>query len=369
MGYYNTQASWNKLVAQVQQLSPNLSDESDSDMNGYFGLPTSSSVTGATSTGFPMDDETMFEAGHSDLVPWTQLAAVMDTSGWAMNGVISSAAAQIDNLLPGMSEDDSSSSRSTHSSCGSSSPSSSSHLPTGHQLASLVSAIQNQLAKLEQGPWSTDTNCSLDDYPVGTIVELSQQFSAIAGPVMRNAGRLGELRAGSSNEGSGDEESSSENSSEGRPATEAECSTILLVICGYMWLARIYNVVLGHFHTHLSRMPSDGHLGGGGSVPAVNMVVSGNGSVMGGDSGPALRLGQLSYAGTALSLQQIHTAVRMLLDVLHEIEGHLGTGAVVARDVAVSMLLSSTRRQEGHAGGLLEKATAVKWLLREKMGL
>lgn len=225
---------------------------------------------------------------------------------------------------------------------------------TEQRLTALVLEIHQQLKKLEEGPWHTDSARSLDDYPVGTVLELSQQFCAIAGPVIGSTvcvsrtfeeGREGE---------DGDEDGRKTNSN--AAADTADTPSMLLLMCGYMWLVRVYSVVMGHFWKHLTRMPTTT----GATSPISSATATG---------GSALRLSELPCADAALALQQIHTAVRMLLDVLHDIEDHLGRGAMVARDKAVALLLSSVRRQNGSSGALSKKATAIKELVREKMGL
>ncbi|KAF5704417.1 transcriptional regulator [Fusarium mundagurra] len=217
------------------------------------------------------------------------------------------------------------------------------------RLTALVPEIQQQLRRLEEGPWHTDSAQSLHDYPVGTILELSQQFSTVAGSILSRTGY---------NNGEDDDEHNGERSANCSPS---DTPTMLLIICGYIWLVQTYSVVLGHFQKHLNRIPTGDPRPLGTSTCVISPIAS--------STSTKFRLGELPCTDVAMSLQQIHTAVRMLLDVLHEIEGHLGREAVGACGMAATLLLSLSKSQNGTSRDVGMKATAVKKLLREKMGL
>lgn len=322
--------TWESLTLGLHDLAPNIS-ECDSDMAGYDWLQSE----------FALEDRNMFDVDPSDFASWSQLATLTVAASWPTTEgmvAVSNTASSIKN---------------------------SNGVLIGQRLTTLVSEIQQQLRKLEEGPWHTDRPCSLDDYPIGTILELSQQFSTIAGPILRSTVCIGGGSEGGSDDDEGDNKTAS---------VMADTPTMLLVMCGYMWLVRIYGVVLGHFQKHLHRMPTNHQFGTTttgvrGPCSVTSPIDGGGDSTNMAAAGQALRLGELPCADMALGLQQIHMAVRMLLEVLHDIEGHLGRGAGVARDMAVTLLLNSGRRQDGSSGGLGKKATAVKELLREKMGL
>lgn len=219
------------------------------------------------------------------------------------------------------------------------------------QLTPLISDIQTQLTKLVDGPWNKADISNLEDYPVGSILELSRRFKTIVGQILgHNGSQNGES-----------EESGSDDLGHGVTSQNAttDTPTMLLVMCGYLWLVRTYGVVLGHFQKYLNRMLPNQRfdVSAESSGSAISLASS------------ALRLGELPCSNATLSLQQIHIAMRMLLDVLHEIEGHLGRGAVVARDMAVTLLVNSGRCPNDSVRGLGKKATTVKELLRERMGL
>lgn len=232
---------------------------------------------------------------------------------------------------------------------------------TSQQLTYLISEIQQQLKKLEGGPWNTNNTVSLDDYPVGTILELSQQFSTVAGPILSNAVSL--------NGSTEDAEYQVENDKRAGTSDTVDTPTMLLVMCGYMWLVRIYSVVLGHFQDHLNNMPISQHPCAMSGFPGLGPSLSGPSSVAPGTSaGAGLRLGELPCVDTDLRLHRIYMAVRMLLDVLQDIDGQLGGGAVIACNMAVGLLLNSSRQQGSSSRNLGKQAMMVKELLRERIG-
>ncbi|KUJ22235.1 uncharacterized protein LY89DRAFT_762198 [Mollisia scopiformis] len=316
----NTQPNWNDLTPDIHGLLP----EWDSDMESYDRLQS----------GLALDID-MFIAGQPDLTPWPQLPNLTSTTSWPVDDLASAS-----NTVSTVQSRDA--------------------VLASQRLTTLVSEIQQQLKMLEESRWHTDSVGSLDDYPIGTVLELSQQFSAIAGPILScRASELEEV---------GDEENGNEKKTNN---AAVDTPTLLLVMCGYIWLVRTHCVVLGHFQKHLNCRPAlhpYGSISGNRSPSTIMSPISGITSTTA-PRNPTLRLGQLPCADMALSLQQIYTAVGMLLDVLHDIEGHLGRGAAVARVMAATSLLDWGRRHDGCYSGLNKKATSVKELLREKMGL
>ncbi|GKT96756.1 hypothetical protein Ct61P_14606 [Colletotrichum tofieldiae] len=118
-------------------------------------------------------------------------------------------------------------------------------IPTGQRLTALISDIQQQLWRLQVGPWHTDSAHSLHDCPIGTILELSQQFSAVVAPIHRSTVFVG----GELDKGGSDRTTS---------LNAADTPNMLLIMCGYMWIVNIYDVVLDHFQVptpHASRLP------------------------------------------------------------------------------------------------------------------
>lgn len=319
-GPWDFQAPWEHASLGLQGVGP-YAPEYDTEMLGCDWLHS----------GTAFDDRNLFELGNSDLTQWPHLATTTAAASWPGDSVMSIDPAPSNFMNSNTAQ-------------------------TSQRLTTLVSEIQQQLRRLEEGPWHADSACSLDDYPVGTIIELSQQFSATAGPILGNTvstgGALEAHRPGEAERNM-------------TPAV-ADTPTMLLVMCGYMWLVRIYGVVLGHFHTHLNSMPP----GCLGATTGRRTPIGGTGTItLGAMTGSALRLSELPCTETALGLQQIHTAVRLLFDVLHDIENHLGPEAVMVRDMAVGLLLQSGKLQNSSSSGLGKKATAVRELLREKMGL
>ncbi|KIM92890.1 hypothetical protein OIDMADRAFT_36232 [Oidiodendron maius Zn] len=337
-GSYDAQAAWDSPTLWLHGLMPNIPSmsECDSDMTGYDWLQP-----------IAVDDGNPFEVGKSDLELWPQLTTLT-----------AAANRPTDNICIATVSETASSIKSSETVLNSIE---SGNTVLAHQrLIVLVLEIQQQLRKLKGSLWHTDGVYSLDNYPIGTILELSQQFSAIAALILRSTASNGGLEEG------GDDDDENEKTS----SAAADTPTMLLVMCGYMWLVRTYGVVLGHFQKHLSSMPTSHPYGTMGGTPnpggMINPICGINSTA---PAGPALRLGQLPCADVVLSLQQIHTAVGMLLDALQDIEGHLGSGAAVARVMALTSLLNSGKCQDANYGGLTKKATALKELLREKMGL
>lgn len=227
----------------------------------------------------------------------------------------------------------------------------------GRSLTSLIADMQQQSAELVEGPWHKDDACSLGDYPIGRILELSQRFSAVSGPVLRRASPASE----DAMESDTDDTSNARAAGAGAAAT-ADTPTMLLVMCGYLWLLRIYGVVLSHFQKHLHRMSPSQY------SQAVSAGLAGTGmSDVGNHSG--ICLDELPCADDALGLQRIHVAIRMLLDLLSEVEGHLGPHGMVARDVTMTLLVNSGTCPIDSSRGLEKKVATVKKLLLQKMGL
>lgn len=233
------------------------------------------------------------------------------------------------------------------------------------RLLSLIADIQQRLKTLEQGPWQNDYTRSMDDYPVGTILHLSQEFGVVAGPVLNRASATIRTSIASRNQVA-DAGGQGEPRSHGHEATVTSVGTVdtastLLVLGGYMWLMRIYDIVLSHFQAHLSRVSH------GGDTTSYQ-----SGVIIGPNTSPTLQLGELPSTSTTPDLGRIHTAMCMLLGALREIEGQLGRGGSVARNLVVGLLTQEAIQGAGDlhdsCAGLGAKVQSVKELLRERMG-
>jgi hypothetical protein len=282
-------------------------------------------------------------------------------------------------------------------------------------LLALTAEMQQTLKMLDEGPWRLGTGDeagenSFDNYPVGTVLHLLQEFGAVAGPVLskaasaaeamtassttkeRNFGSGGASSDGSDNGGMSERGEAPHTSERGSEVVEGEgagtagptgdgtavnTATIMLILSGYMWLSHICNTVLGHFHTYLSRIPP------GANRPDIPGQVGGSGGGGGGGAtrsatsttSPTLKLGELPCFSAAPDLGKIHNALSMLLAAMGGIEEQLGAGGVVARNLVVSALVSHGA-VDGTCGELEDgyrkldqKVQSVKVLLREKMGL
>ena len=310
-GPCDPQSTWNGLALELHALAPNMS-EWNTDTTTY----------GHLHSGLTLDETNLFSTGQSEMLPWSQSSILTPTASWPMDEI-----APVNTTFGPLKTNNTA-------------------ILADQRLTTLVSEVQQQLRKLEDGPWHNENVCSLDDYPIGTILELSQQFRAISGPIISST--AGD-NTGSEYIGQDDEEAEKRTS---RGA--GDTATMLLVMCGYMCLVRTYGVVLSHFQLHLNRIPTNHRQGTRRPGSA---------------STTSLRLGQLPCADVALSLQKIHIALSMLLDELSDIESQLGRGAAVVRGITVSSLLNSERRADGSDDNLNKKALAVKELLRKKMGL
>ncbi|KAH6845639.1 hypothetical protein B0I37DRAFT_189944 [Chaetomium sp. MPI-CAGE-AT-0009] len=234
----------------------------------------------------------------------------------------------------------------------------------GRRLPALIAEMQQRLEALENGAWLHDSAHSLDHYPIGAVLRLSQEFGALAGQVLGLAATYGPdatslqmmAAAGAgAGVGAGVGVPYEAGRGDGGGSSSNSTATVLLVLGGYVFLVRLYGLVLGHFHAHLNRIPS-GSLGG--PTPAAS---------------PTLQLGELPSGGAMPDVSRIHAALGMLLAALHSVEEQLGQGGEVAREMVLSILtqgsgLEPAKLQDG-LGDLGEKVRSVKELLREKMGL
>lgn len=212
-----------------------------------------------------------------------------------------------------------------------------------NNIIDLVSKIQQQLQQLEESPWHTDSKRSLDDYPIGAILEISQQFSAIASSVFYST--------------TCDDDTNS---------NMADTPVILLAMTGYLWLVRIYSLILSHFQNHLCQIPASHLLGN--SDGFIKAIANGGNGTNATATDQILRLGEVSCGAATFGLLRMQTVLNMLLDILQKIEGYVGRRGTVARDTALALLCNLGELQEDVFGNLSKKATEVKELLREKMG-
>ena len=267
-GSYDAPAAWDSPTLWMHDLSPSSLSGCDGDIPDYYDWlqPT-----------FALDDGNMFEIGKSGLTQWPQLATLTAATSWPTDSIPA-----VRDTTNSMASDN-----------------------TRQSLIVLVSEIQQQLRKLEESLWHTDNIYSLDDYPIGSILELSQQFGIIAGFILCSPAPVD----GGLEEGINDEDENKKKTSSAA-VDAADTPTMLLIMCGYMWLVRTYGIALGHFKTHLNRMPSSHYYGTmSGTHSSLDDILKpscGNsGSTT--PTGPALRLGQLPCADMHLGLQQIHT--------------------------------------------------------------
>jgi hypothetical protein len=226
----------------------------------------------------------------------------------------------------------------------------------GERLITLIAKMQQCLQILQHGPWQKDSSNNLDDYPVGTVLHLSQEFGSIASPVLSRGCIVGGIMPR-------EYISAIENSTDGEAHptklkdmdSGSDTVTTLLVLSGYMLLARIYSIVLGQFQTHLSNV-------------SLNSNTNHSRRVHSASANPKLQLGELPCTSAAPVLGKIHTALRMLLAALHGVEEKSGPGGAVARNLVLALLAQEAVIGEFH-GKLSSKMQSMKELLQEKMNM
>ena len=228
----------------------------------------------------------------------------------------------------------------------------------GDRLITLIAKMQHSLQVLEHGPWQNDSSNNLDDYPVGTVLHLCEELDSIASPVLSQGRLVGRITpreciAAIDNPSGAEAHSTKLKDMDGDSDTVAA----LLVLSGYMSLARIYSTVLGQFQAHLSNVSSSNNMKDCRSMHSAS-------------TNPTLQLGELPCTTAAPILGKIHTALHMLLAALHGVEEKLGPGGAVARNLVVVLLA-----QEAVVGtsefdcGLWSKMQSMKELLQEKMNM
>ncbi|KAM3428150.1 hypothetical protein NHJ13734_008717 [Beauveria thailandica] len=229
------------------------------------------------------------------------------------------------------------------------------------ELLSLVANIQQQLTKVEAGPWVGDSAASLDEYPVGILITLSQQLSEMADPIF-----------GSDLQDVVEYTENGPNGSYMVPGdyARADTPTILLLICGYKWLVRLHNVALDHFQNYIDQVP----VLSAGSHGADNFTSTPRHHRIDGPAStrrltdPALRLGQLPCTKSVLRLHRIYIAISTLFDILQRIKARLGSSAILVRGAAVSMLRDWDGEHNSSSHALETRVDNVKERLRERLG-
>lgn len=225
------------------------------------------------------------------------------------------------------------------------------------RLILLITNMQQCLHSLEHGPWQDNSTNTLDDYPVGTVLHLSQELVSIAASVLSRdciVGTMTRRKFASAIENP---------AGGGAPTTENKVINVgsnntaapLLVLSGYMSLMRIYSIVIGHLETHIRSASSNSNAdhGSGLCSPTTN---------------PTLQLGQLPCTDVEPVLGKIHTALRMLLTAMHGVEEKVGPGGAVARNLVVALLAQEAVLDNGDLHGVvLKKMQSVKELVQDKM--
>ncbi len=240
------------------------------------------------------------------------------------------------------------------------------------KLLAVATEMERCLRTLELGQWLFDSTEGLDKYPIGSVLHLSQEFSATANLAFKgvNTHQRATVPFCSDNH-------ARVTAAPGRTtvvgttdtAIEAQLGAIdtttsLLVLTGHNWLVQIYCAVLGHFQTYLSR----------GFCPGNSKGLRWQSTAASLGANPFLQLGELAGPNECSEFGKIHMALNMLQRAVHEVEKPLGRGATALRSLVVTRLTKETflgppgnLNEEGDR--LEKKFQLVKTLLREQMGL
>lgn len=223
------------------------------------------------------------------------------------------------------------------------------------ELVKLIASMQQCHRMLEHGPWQKESATTLNDYPVGTVLKLSQELGLIASSVLKRDGlfRIVSRREYASDlENATDRESPTNTSDDG-----SDITTLLLVLSGYMSLVRIYSVVLGHFEIHIGRVSS-------------NNSTDHNDHMRQANANPNLQLGELPCASVTPALGKIRTAFRLLVAAMHGVEETLGTGGAMARNLVVALLAQEAVLDSDDVRVyMMRKVRLVDELLQDKMNV
>ncbi|KAF2471753.1 uncharacterized protein BDR25DRAFT_313655 [Lindgomyces ingoldianus] len=256
-------------------------------------------------------------------------------------------------------------------------------------LLCLASDLHETLEALNNGRWQQRETCrTLDNYPIGNILHLSQEFIEL-GTALRKVrsedDASGKLQTNWQGEfiGAFDPPQLGQGSTASPTSSSyVDTSVTLILVSCFVTLTRIYSTVLGHFRDHLNLQPS-----GQTNTPHTSI-----------DLGPTLCFGELPPTNTCYS--RVYTAVSILLDLFKQAEeafglppenrfaGSLQSSGTCATCTPETKSFSDALVNRGLAGALpclealtsasgvqealsvLEKQVAdIKGLVREKMGL
>lgn len=221
--------------------------------------------------------------------------------------------------------------------------------------------------ELEQSQFANAGCAGLDKYPIGIVLHLSQEFSAIATSVLGGLHAAGQGMVLFSSDPrahdmtpAGDGSSYLSTSTGEVASASIDTTTTLLVLTGHKWLVRMYSAVLGYFEVYLTRNSEN--------VRAYRRQISGNP-----EATPTLQLGELAWANGALDLGKIHMALEMLQGAICEVQYPLAHAGTTLRNLVVTSLTNETIFGPGESNDdgdrLKGKFQLVRTLLREQMGL
>ncbi|EFR01674.1 hypothetical protein MGYG_04677 [Nannizzia gypsea CBS 118893] len=220
------------------------------------------------------------------------------------------------------------------------------------RLSALVIDINDTVETLQGGQWASLEDISrLEEYPIGSVLQLSQQLTLILEDTAHAPPAEVPKRSA--------EKPISESENQIVSESENNMPTQLLILSCYSALTNLYTIVLTHFEAHIRTLPENTRL------PLTAPIQS-----------RELRLGELPSTDDTWS--KICTAVRLLLATLQYIEHSLGipNSQRVVKDIF--LIDGSPDLHRGVIGDitaaiptkvLVEKVQSLKVLLRERINL
>ncbi|TQV97843.1 acyl-protein thioesterase 1,2 [Cordyceps javanica] len=113
------------------------------------------------------------------------------------------------------------------------------------QLLRLLPKIKQELSKFENGFWRNEGAASLDDYPIWNIVLMAREIREVASAIF-----------GKSEEALRENQLNYQIGPTSHYGTKADTPAVLLLLCGHIWLMRLYSVVLDHVQNRIDDIPT-----------------------------------------------------------------------------------------------------------------
>ncbi|KAJ5718153.1 hypothetical protein N7488_003799 [Penicillium malachiteum] len=243
------------------------------------------------------------------------------------------------------------------------------------RLSSLATSIQQTIINLQDSEWAYATKSEgLERYPVGSVLQLSHDFSLILQDLPRSTDNKSPTKdqkddTSSIPDLSPDPTLSDPTSNPTKPtqstlphvavnSNSIDTSTMLQITSCYILLTKLYGLVMDHLRAHLQ------------ASDLSSSKVSPFSSI----ENEALRLGDISYSNDVWT--KVHTVFRAMLDQVHMISNAIGVESFRS-----SRSLRSLDESVSHSGflgnlsqaaledNIMGKVQPLKLLLRQKLAL